>query len=134
MTSLNFNPRSERLTVAGRRLAAAYVRKLASEVPVVESRIPASTYNYAERFEDFDKRLEHAVMLANDLAAIDNDWPPFIDAFCAVVMVAKAFGCEVVMLDKDVPWARHTLQDITRVWDLKPMKFKEALHIRRNIE
>jgi uroporphyrinogen-III decarboxylase len=134
MTSLNFNPRSERITLAGRRLAAAYARKPGSEVPVVESRMPASPYNYVERFEDFDKMLEHAVMLASDLAAIDNDWPPFIDTFCAVVMVAEAFGCEVVMLDKDVLWARHTLQDIARVWDLKPMKFNEAPQIHRNIE
>lgn len=132
MVSLNFNPRSERIALAERRLQAAYARRPGSEVPVVESRMPPSPYGYGERFQDFDKMLEHSILLANDLAAIDNDWPPFIDTFCTVVMVPEAFGCEVVILDREVFWARHAIQDIARVWDLKPRKPTESPHIRRN--
>jgi hypothetical protein len=78
--------------------------------------------------------LEHSVALANDLAVIDNDWPPFVDTFCAVPMVAEAFGCEVATVDEEVEWTRPAVQDIARVWDLKPMKFSDAPHIRRNAE
>lgn len=55
MTSLNFNPRSERIALAERRLQAAYARRPGSEVPVVESRMPPSPYGYGERFQDFDE-------------------------------------------------------------------------------
>ena len=64
MVSLNLNPRSERIALAERRLRAAYARQAGAEVPVVEPRMPPSTYGYGERFEDFDKMLEHSILLA----------------------------------------------------------------------
>ena len=134
MIELNFDPHSERIELAHRRLEAAYRRRPGHEVPVVEPYVYPKPETTEESVADLDRMLEQAVCWANSLAATDNDWPPVILGFCSVVMVPEAFGCEVVFHPGQSPWARHALGDIKQVWKLKPKKMNESTMIRRQIE
>ena len=135
MVTQSLREHADRIALAVKRLTAAYKRQPGEEVPVVESIVSASPHTYTERVHDLDKMLEHAVDFAAKMAALDNDWPPFIDTMCTVVMVPEAFGCEVVYpATEDMPWAKHAVYDISKVWDLKPKKPSDVFSIRRNAE
>jgi len=136
MSRFNFDPHGERIALARRRLAAAYTREPGAEVPVVEpgARAPGRGYCFQERFDDLEKMLEHAVAWANGLAATDNDWPPMIDTYVNVAMVAQAFGCEVVCTPGSDPWTRPAIGDISQVWSLRPAPLMDVPMIRRTFE
>jgi hypothetical protein len=130
----NFDPQSERIAVANRRLTAAYRRVPGEETPVVEPNVYAPLLTTREAMDDLDTMLEHAVGWANNLAATDNDWRPVVLTFCTVAMVPEAFGCEVVFLPGESPWARHTISDISQVWSLRPRPITESPMIRRQFD
>jgi len=135
MPQFDFDPNSDRITLARRRLAAAYARRQGADVPIVEPGVRAGPhYCFRERLDDFDKMLDHAVGWANALAATDNDWPPMIDTYVNVTMVAEAFGCELRCLDESDPWTQPAVSGIAQVWSLKPKPMMEALLIRRTFE
>ena len=103
-TYFDFNPCSERIKLAHRRLAAAYARKVEAAVPVVEplgGMLP-SPIPIKDRFDDNAKMLTHSVAWANALALLDNDWPPFLDAYCTVPMVPEAFGTQIHFRENDI--------------------------------
>ncbi|MDD5707717.1 MAG: uroporphyrinogen decarboxylase family protein [Kiritimatiellae bacterium] len=129
-TFLDFNPDSERIRIARKRLAAAYARQPGTEAPIVDPGGVRSPAPLAERFADNEKMLAYCVELANSLAATDNDWPPFLDAFCTVPMAPEAFGSELHFRDNDIG-VRPIIQDIHQVWVLKPKKMTETSTIRR---
>ena len=89
---LSFDPHSPRIRLAHRRLADAYARVPGADVPVVEPGVPHANFTEHEKFLDLDRMLEHAASWANALAASENDWPPFLNTFCTVVMVPEALG------------------------------------------
>lgn len=127
-----FNPRSERVRLAQDRLRAAYARERGADVPVVWPGGPAVSFPFEERIRDFEKMLACAASWANVLGAhSDNDWPPFIDTFCGVVMVPEAFGCRTVYTPGHDPWSEPVTRDIADVWRIKPMKPSEAPLVRR---
>ena len=135
MGLLDFDPASDRIVTACRRLRSAYNRAAGADVPIVEPGVRSSVgYTSREGFEDLDKMLAGAVAGANALAATDNDWPPSINTYCTVVMVAEAFGCGIVWPDDDAPWTTPAITDISQVWSLKPMPMDEAPQIRRTAE
>jgi len=134
MGLLKFDPKSDRIALACRRLADAYARRPGAEVPVVEPGVYESLLTTQETVADLDLRLTHVVNWANNLAATDNDWPPVILGYCSVVMVPEAFGCEVVFMPGQSPWARHALVDISGVWHLKPQPVGQSPMIRRHFE
>jgi hypothetical protein len=131
MGLLDFDPKSERIALAHRRLKAAYDRREGAEVPVVDLGVPPGRFAPRERIEDLDKLLAHAAGWANSLAAVESDWPPHIDTFAGVVLVAEAFGCEVVWTPGADPWTRPALAEISGVWGLKPRRPAESPMIRR---
>jgi hypothetical protein len=131
MKLINFDPKSERIVLAHRRLKAAYERRKDAESPVVDLGVPPSQFSPRERIEDLDKLLAHAAGWANSLAAVESDWPPHIDTFAGVVVVAEAFGCKVVWTPNADPWTRPALGDISGVWGLKPRKPAQSPMIRR---
>ena len=134
MTRLQFDPHSERIETAHRRLAAAYTRRPGAEVPVVEPNVFSSGISVKERFESLDNMLEHAVGWANALAATDNDWPPVLNTYCTVPMVPEAFGCRVLFREGHDATALPVLEDISDVWSLKPRRPEETPTIRRRSE
>ncbi len=134
MRPLTFDPHSDRIRQAQRRLLAAYERQDPPEVPVVEPAVGTPLTTTQETLGNLDLMLDHAVRWANNLAATDNDWSPVILGYCSVVMVPEAFGCEVVFIPGASPWARHALHDISGVYDLRPVKPREAPVIRRQFE
>ncbi len=134
MPRLNFDPDSERIAAATRRLKAAYDRAPGEATPVVEPNVYAPLLSTKEAVEDLDVMLERAAGWANALAATDNDWTPVILGYCTVVMVPEAFGCQVVFLPGQSPWARHAVGDISQVWSLRPKPPRESPMIRRNFE
>ena len=135
MSFLTFDPHSERIALAHKRLADAYARKPGAEVPVIEpgARGPVPGFASTDGLADFDKMLVNAAAWANGLAAGDNDWPPFVDTFCGVVMIPEAFGCEVVY-GSDVAWTKPALAEISGVWKLKPKPLDQSPMIRRLTE
>ena len=126
-----FDPHSSRLALANRRLAAAYARRPGSDVPIVEAGGYGRAFGTEELLKDFDKMLDHAVAWANVMASTDNDWPPFIDTYVGVCMVAEAFGCEIALTPGQDPWTRPAITDIDQVWGLKPKKIGESYMIRQ---
>lgn len=134
MHRFDFDPQSERIAVANRRLTAAYRRAPGEETPVVEPNVYAPLLTTREAMDDLDTMLEHAVGWANNVAATDNDWPPVILTFCTVAMVPEAFGCDVVFRAEQSPWARHAVGDISQVWGLRPRPIMESPMIRRQFE
>lgn len=134
MTRLSFDPQSERITLANRRLRDAFGRRPAGETPVVEPNVYTPLSTTREAMEDLDTMLERAVGWANNLAATDNDWTPVLLSFCTVAMVPEAFGCEVVFLPEQSPWARHAISNVSHVWNLKPIAIGESPMIRREFE
>ena len=135
MSPFSFRPDSPRIALARRRLAAAYSRQPGAEVPVVEPLAQVRRHPFKERFEDLGKMLDHAVNWANSMAAFDNDWPPCIDTFCTVVMVAEAFGCQIMNPGRgEGPWAGPAIEDMSKVWSLKPKPMAEVPMIRRTLE
>ncbi|MBN1435998.1 MAG: hypothetical protein JW936_02890 [Sedimentisphaerales bacterium] len=133
-TSLNFDPKNERIRLAHARLAAAYRRENDGVVPVVEPGVGRQPFSSKECYEDLENMLANAVGWANGLAGTDNDWPAVIANYCTVVMVAEAFGCEVEFVGNAPPWARHLVGDIGQVFDLKPRKLEEVPTIKRQFE
>ncbi len=134
MNGLQFDPHSERIETAHRRLAAVYARTPGAEVPVVEPGVFSSGISVKERFENLDKMLEHAVGWANGLAGTDNDWPPVLDTYCTVPMVPEAFGCRVLFREGHAATALPALEDISGVWSLKPRRPEQTPTIRRMSE
>ena len=137
MSLFTFDPKSDRIALAHKRLAAAYARTPGAEVPIVEPGargpvpgMPAPTGPPPAKLDDFDRLLYDAVAWANGLAAGDNDWPPMINTICGVVMVAEAFGCEVVYGEGNVAWTRPVTADLSQVWKIKPRKPSESPLIR----
>jgi len=132
MNLLAFDPHDARITLAHQRLLAAYSRTPGAVVPVVDPgpRGSGSAYTVLECYQNLDHMLANAVAWANGLAATDNDWPPFIDTFCGVVMMAEVFGCPVVW-DSDVAWTQPILTDISQVWSLTPRPLADSPMIRR---
>ncbi len=130
----DFDPRSGRIAAAERRLKAAYGRGPGEETPIVEPNVGALLLTTREALDDLDTMLERAVGWANNLAATDNDWRPVVLPFCTVAMVPEAFGCEVVFLPEQSPWARHAVRDISQVWRLKPKPIMESPLIRRQFD
>ena len=135
MSTLGFDPQAEQIVTARKRLAAAYARQAGAEVPVVELEVCTLPHTPQQAFDDLDKMLDNSAAWARALAETDNDWPPFIQNYCSVVMVPEAFGCEVIFAeDGQQPWAKHAIYDIEKVWDLKPMRVGESSVIKRQIE
>ncbi|MDD2709400.1 MAG: uroporphyrinogen decarboxylase family protein [Verrucomicrobiae bacterium] len=134
MNPFQFNPGSERIQTACKRLADAYARKPQEVVPVVENGGFRSPYSVKERFDDLDKMLDHSVKYANFLASTDNDWPPYLDTYCTVTMVPEAFGCEIVLREGYDLAAHPAIHDIEKVWTLKPRRMEETPTIRRLFE
>ena len=130
----NFDARSRRIELANQRLRDAFARKPGAPVPVVDAGGYSRPYTTKELLADFDKMLDHAVRWANTMAASDNDWPPFIDTYVGVCMVAEAFGCEVVFEGREDPWTRPAVSDLAQVWQIKPPKVGESYMIRRTFE
>jgi len=130
----SFDPRSERVALAERRLRAAYLRLPGEETPVVEPNVGAVLLTTRETLDDLDLMLERAVAWADRLAATDNDWRPVVLGFCTVAMIPEAFGCEVVYLPGESPWAKHALTDISQVWSLKPRRIGETHMLRRELD
>ncbi len=130
MGYFDFNPQSERIQIACRRLAAAYGRQADAEVPVVDQGGYCPVSSVRERFEDFETMIEHSVAWANSLASIDNDWPPFLEAFCTVPMVPEAFGSEIHFRETDIA-VRPVISNIDRVWSLVPKRLDETSTIKR---
>jgi hypothetical protein len=126
-----FQHDSARIRLAHQRLKAAYELEPGAQTPVVEPGGYARQHCFQELFADLDKMLDHAVRWANAMAATGSDWPPFIDTYCGVVMVAEAFGCEVVFTPGSDPWTRSAVPDLNHVWNLKPKKLEETPTIRR---
>jgi len=118
--SFNFDPDGDRIRLARRRLRAAYSLE-GGEVPVVEPGGYARHADTLTLLNDYDEMLRHAVAWANALADSDNDWPPFLDTYVGVCMVAEAFGCEVVWTPGEDPWTKPAVADINAVWRLKPV-------------
>ncbi|MHB9106688.1 MAG: uroporphyrinogen decarboxylase family protein [Armatimonadota bacterium] len=83
---------------------------------------------------DIDHMLEDALAWAHALAAMDNDWPPFLNTYCTVAMVPEAFGCRVDFAEGGVPWAAPVIHDLSAVYQLKPARPHEAPMIRRQSE
>lgn len=133
MARFDFDPHSARIQTARRRLAAAYARQAGAEVPVVDPGSPPAAIPLRARLDDNEKMLEYAVGWANSLAATDNDWPPFLDAFCTVPMVPEAFGAGLRIRDGDIA-VQPAIDDIGRVWALKPRSMEETGTIRRMFE
>ncbi len=134
MNLLNFNPDSGRINAAYKRLKSAYERNGHQRVPVVEPAVEADLLTTRQTLTDMELMLVKAVRWANNLAATDNDWPPVILGYCGVVMVAEAFGCEVVFTPGESPWAKHAVNNISNVWHLKPAAPLETPTIRRQFE
>ena len=134
MTPFAFDPESPRIRLAHRRLEAAYDRRPGAEAPVVEPGGYARPYSTQEMLADLDKMLDHAVRWANAMAASDNDWPPFVDTFCGVCLVAEAFGCEVVSTPEADPWTRPAITATSQVPNLRPAKIGESYMARRLFE
>lgn len=130
MTHFDFNPRSERIQIACQRLAAAYARQPDMSVPIVDPGMAPFPISIKDRFNDNDKMLDYSVGWANALASTDNDWPPFLDAFCTVPMVPEAFGSEIHFREEDIA-AKPIINDIKDVWYLKPKRIAETSTIQR---
>lgn len=130
MTHFNFNPHSERIQTARQRLAAAYARQANAEVPIVDPGTAPSPVLMKDRFDDNEKMLEYSAGWANALASTDNDWPPFLDAFCTVPMVPEAFGSEIQFRDSDIG-VKPVIGNINDVWSLKPKRMAETSTIRK---
>ena len=133
MSLLNFDPKSERIALAHKRLADAYKRVPGAEIPIVEPGVrgPIPDGIDLEKLEDFERLLHDAAAWANGLAASDNDWPPMINTLCGVVFVAEAFGCEVIYGEGNVAWTKPVTMDVAGVWKIKPAKVGESPLIRR---
>lgn len=128
----SFDPCSDRILLAQRRLRAGYACTPSAEAAVVDPGCGyGRRYAFRELFDDLDKMLEHATHWANALAACDNDWPPFIDTYCGVVMVPEAFGCRVMYTEGHDPWTEPALPDVSGVWALKPRRPAETPTLRR---
>ena len=135
MNPFTFDPSHPRFALAQRRLREAYGRVPGAEVPIVDPspRGPGPSYGVLECYNDLDKMRANVVAWANGLAATDNDWPPLINTFCGVVMIAEVFGCTVEW-ESDVAWTRPILTEIDQVWDLKPRPFAESPMVKRLTE
>ncbi|OPZ26917.1 MAG: methylcobalamin:coenzyme M methyltransferase [Lentisphaerae bacterium ADurb.BinA184] len=131
---LKFDPGAESVLTAHHRLRAAYALERGAPVPVVEPGGYARVYSTQEMLADLDKMVEHAAAWANALAATGSDWPPMLDTFVGVCMVAEAFGCPVVHTPGADPWARPAVGSIGEVWKLKPPRVGESFMVRRLFE
>ncbi len=127
----SFNPQSERITRAEKRLAAAYRREPGHIVPIVGPTPPFPTYSERECVEDLDKMLATSAARANAMAETDNDDVPLINTYCSVPIVPQAFGCQIEYSPDGIAWSKSAIIDINRVWSLKPMKISEAPLIHR---
>ncbi len=132
MSLLNFDPKSERIQQAHKRLRDAYNRVPGHVVPVVDPglRAPGKTYPEKEALADPEKMLVNAVSWANGLASSDQDWPPFINTYCGVVMVAEAFGCKIVFDDFGTAWTEPVSSNIEAVDRIRPMRPDQTPLIR----
>ncbi|MCL2700228.1 MAG: uroporphyrinogen decarboxylase family protein [Phycisphaerae bacterium] len=130
-TTFDFNPRDSRFADSARRLRNAFDRVSGAAVPVVEPGGYARKFSTKQRLEDFEKMAVDAVGWANAQAANGSDWLPFLDTFVDVVMIAEAFGCEVVYTEGADPWCTAALPDISGVWNLKPAPLGTSYMVRR---
>jgi len=133
MPRFSFDPEAEGIRTARRRLSAAYARQPGAEVPVVDPGCPPSGIPLSVRFADNEAMLAHAVGWADSLAASGSDWPPFLDAYCTVPMVAEAFGSELHFREGDIG-VRPILADIGGIRSLRPRPLGETSTIRRMME
>jgi len=133
MPLLTFDPKSDRIALAHKRLAAAYARVPGAEIPIVEPGCHAPLPDGIDpaKLDDLDRLLYEAAAWANGLAASDNDWPPMINTLCGVVFIAEAFGCEVVYGEGGVAWTRPVTTNINDVWKIRPVKCGTSPLIRR---
>jgi hypothetical protein len=132
MHPFTFDPSNARIALAHRRLRDAYARVPGAEVPIVDPapRTAGTRYSVLECYNDFTKMAANAVAWAEGMAATDNDWPPFIDTFCGVVMIAEVFGCPVEW-ESDVAWTKPILTDISQAWDLTPRPLATSPMVKR---
>lgn len=130
MNYLHFDPYSERIQAACRRLTAAYARQPGAPVPIVHFCAPPASISVKDCFDDNETMLKFSIGWANAFASVDSDWPPFLDAFCTVPMVPEAFGSELRFREGDIA-VRPVIRDIGHVWSLKPKRMEETSTIRR---
>ncbi len=135
MQPFTFDPSSPRFALAQQRLRDAYARVPGAAVPIVDPspRAPGMSYSVVESYNDLGKMRANVVMWANGLAATDNDWPPLLNTYCGVVMMAEVFGCQVEW-ESDVAWTRPILTEIDQVWALQPRPFAESPMVKRLAE
>ena len=124
MTLLSFDWNSPQIQASCRRIRDAYARKPGHQVPVFELgyRRPEDSGPPPQTASQMEKLLHEAVAWANGLAALDQDWPPFINTLNGVPQVPQAFGCKIVYGAREVPWAEPALTDIAQVYHLRPTK------------
>ena len=130
MNYFRFDPHSERIQAARRRLAAAYARQPGAPVPIVDLCAAPASISVQDCFDDNEAMLKSSVGWANAFASVDSDWPPFLDAFCTIPMVPEAFGSELRFRDGDIA-VKPVVDDIRHVWSLKPKPMEETRTIRR---
>lgn len=130
MNHFNFDPNSKRILTARQRLSGAYARHENAEIPIVHPGMAHCSVPLKQRFDNFDNMLEYTAGWANSLASTDNDWPPFLDAFCTVPMIPEAFGSQIQFRDGDIA-AKPVINDINDVWSLKPKSMMETSTIRK---
>ncbi|MFW5856907.1 MAG: uroporphyrinogen decarboxylase family protein, partial [Planctomycetota bacterium] len=131
----SFDPQSDRIRTAHRRLRDAYARAPGAEVPVVEPGVPNPTAGSVQAcFEDLDAMEAHARGWAEALGACEeNDWPPFVTTYCTVPMVPEAFGCPLHFRPDDI--APTPLPGGIELVDrLCPRPLREVSTIRRLLE
>jgi len=133
MSLFTFDPHSERIALAHRRLSDIYNRRPGAEIAIVEPGVtgPVPGYTLTEQLDDLEKMLVQAVSWTNGLGNSDNDWPPMINTLCGVTQVAEVIGCPLVFDGDGNLWTQPAITDIAQVWDLTPMNPREASLTRR---
>ena len=114
------------------KIASVYSRKGNASAAV--SFFFNQPYLYKETFTDFEKMEKASRIIIDGMYRAESDNPPFVNTFCSIGMVAEAFGCEIQIPDKEMPWALRGISDICDVYSVKPKSVRSLSYYKRQRE
>ena len=131
-----FDTKADWIQKSHKRLLDAYNRVEGAELAVVNPNPKPQVMAHEERkkLDNLDLMMEDCVMWANALGEEDCGWPPFINTYCTVAMIPEAFGAKVGFSEGGAAWADIIVDDVEKVYNLKPVKVNTSPMLKRQAE
>ena len=136
MGYLKFDTKADWIAASHKRLLDAYNLVEGAETPIIDPSPEKLIMCHEERekLDNCELMLDDCVRWVNALGKEDCGWPPFINTYCTIAMIPEAFGAKVGFAKGGIAWADIIIDDIKKVYELKPVPINTSPMLKRQTE